>query len=289
MKYQCDMCGTKVELDKTEKLLNKRYCRNCIMKAKEARRKAIRLSNPRTSRSEVQILNQKSNQFLKRLNDNKINSLDSIVSELKVTGLDIINSTKIPIRLKRNEKVYLLAGRTINRVMSIALTITNQRLFFVNTEYPLRIYLEPKENMNIIRGIKVITLSSIIAIATPKHGSDYKQWESIIHLDKGKGLSIKFSTCQGARLFYAILAEMVDRINDPIDNTVFSPNRERIPEEVKIAVWRRDGGVCAHCGSREKLEYDHIIPVSKGGSNSQRNIELLCEKCNRKKSNKIIL
>jgi len=63
--------------------------------------------------------------------------------------------------------------------------------------------------------------------------------------------------------------------------------RERISEEVRIAVWRRDDGKCAHCGSREKLEYDHIVPVSKGGGNTARNIELLCESCNRKKSNKI--
>jgi len=66
-----------------------------------------------------------------------------------------------------------------------------------------------------------------------------------------------------------------------------SYQRERIPEEVRIAVWRRDGGKCVRCGSREKLEYDHIVPVSKGGSNTARNIELLCESCNRKKSNNI--
>lgn len=59
--------------------------------------------------------------------------------------------------------------------------------------------------------------------------------------------------------------------------------RERIPEHVRIAVWRRYGGKCARCGRRERLEYDHIVPVSKGGSNTGRNIELLCEQCNRKK------
>jgi hypothetical protein len=63
--------------------------------------------------------------------------------------------------------------------------------------------------------------------------------------------------------------------------------RERISEEVRIAVWRRDDGKCACCGHRENLEYDHIVPVSKGGGNTARNIELLCESCNRKKSNKI--
>jgi hypothetical protein len=60
------------------------------------------------------------------------------------------------------------------------------------------------------------------------------------------------------------------------------PRSERtgIPEEVRIAVWRRDNGRCVKCGSRERLEYDHIVPVSRGGSNTVRNIELLCEVCN---------
>jgi|GEM_PF-3216233 len=59
--------------------------------------------------------------------------------------------------------------------------------------------------------------------------------------------------------------------------------RVRLPEEVRIEVWRRDGGKCARCGSRDRLEYDHIIPVSQGGSSTARNIELLCESCNRRK------
>lgn len=63
--------------------------------------------------------------------------------------------------------------------------------------------------------------------------------------------------------------------------------RERIPEAVRIAVWRRDEGCCARCRSRERLEYDHIIPIDRGGSNTVRNVELLCERCNRAKSNNI--
>jgi hypothetical protein len=65
-------------------------------------------------------------------------------------------------------------------------------------------------------------------------------------------------------------------------------DRPRIPENIRIEVWRRDSGKCARCGNREKLEYDHIVPISKGGSNTARNIELLCEKCNRSKSNNIV-
>ena len=63
--------------------------------------------------------------------------------------------------------------------------------------------------------------------------------------------------------------------------------RQAIPSTVRREVWRRDGGKCVRCGSRENLEYDHIIPVAKGGSNTARNLELLCEACNRSKSDSI--
>lgn len=69
--------------------------------------------------------------------------------------------------------------------------------------------------------------------------------------------------------------------------TKLTPKRETIPEEVRIFVWRRDGGRCVLCSSQERLEFDHIVPVSKGGSNTERNVQLLCEPCNRKKSNNI--
>ena len=59
--------------------------------------------------------------------------------------------------------------------------------------------------------------------------------------------------------------------------------RDRIPEQVRHEVWRRDEGKCARCGSRSSLEFDHIVPVAMGGSNTARNIELLCQDCNRSK------
>ncbi|HTX21530.1 MAG TPA: HNH endonuclease [Candidatus Aquilonibacter sp.] len=63
--------------------------------------------------------------------------------------------------------------------------------------------------------------------------------------------------------------------------------RQGISSDVRREVWRRDEGKCVICGSKENLEYDHIIPLSKGGSNTARNIELLCERHNRAKSDLI--
>jgi len=62
-----------------------------------------------------------------------------------------------------------------------------------------------------------------------------------------------------------------------------APRRSVIPDEVKVLVWQRDKGVCVRCGSNRNLEFDHIIPFSMGGSNTARNLQLLCETCNRAK------
>jgi hypothetical protein len=64
--------------------------------------------------------------------------------------------------------------------------------------------------------------------------------------------------------------------------------REPIPDDVKMVVWARDGETCVRCGMKQQLHFDHMIPVSKGGANSEENIQLLCQTCNLKKSDKIV-
>ena len=59
--------------------------------------------------------------------------------------------------------------------------------------------------------------------------------------------------------------------------------REPIPRDVRLAVWRRDGGHCVECGSDFDLQYDHVIPLSMGGASSVENLQLLCADCNRAK------
>jgi len=73
----------------------------------------------------------------------------------------------------------------------------------------------------------------------------------------------------------------------PPKATVKSTGREPIPQDLMDVVWNRDGGQCVRCNSEQDLEYDHMIPLSKGGSNSYKNLQLLCRKCNRSKSAKI--
>lgn len=60
-----------------------------------------------------------------------------------------------------------------------------------------------------------------------------------------------------------------------------------IPDSVRREVWHRDGGKCARCSATDYLEYDHIIPHSRGGANTVKNIQLLCRRCNNLKSDRI--
>ena len=79
-----------------------------------------------------------------------------------------------------------------------------------------------------------------------------------------------------------------DHFNSLISESKKAARTERyVSKQVREIVWDRDQGRCTECGSNEKLEFDHIIPHSKGGSNSEKNIQLLCEECNRKKSDNI--
>ena len=60
-------------------------------------------------------------------------------------------------------------------------------------------------------------------------------------------------------------------------------SRPRLTNAVMSQVWTRDGGKCVDCGSIEVLEFDHIVPLSKGGASTPENLRILCRTCNRKR------
>lgn len=63
--------------------------------------------------------------------------------------------------------------------------------------------------------------------------------------------------------------------------------RTAIPAQVRREVWLRDGGRCTWkapdgriCGSRFKLEFDHVRPVARGGASTVDNVRVLCKQHN---------
>ena len=63
-----------------------------------------------------------------------------------------------------------------------------------------------------------------------------------------------------------------------------------VPRYVMLKVVRRDNHICQKCLQyvrHDEIEFDHIIPHSKGGPTTVENIRLLCRACNREKSDSL--
>lgn len=62
----------------------------------------------------------------------------------------------------------------------------------------------------------------------------------------------------------------------------------RIDADTREFVWKRDSGACRHCGATDNLQFDHIIPRSRGGAGCAANVELLCATCNNTKKAQLV-
>jgi len=79
-------------------------------------------------------------------------------------------------------------------------------------------------------------------------------------------------------------------VAEPLTETKELRNISRvIPRVTQFRVLKRDNQICRDCGDAvrdQDVEFDHIIPWSKGGSSDEHNVKLLCKTCNRKKGKK---
>ena len=66
--------------------------------------------------------------------------------------------------------------------------------------------------------------------------------------------------------------------------------REIMSDSLRYDILKRDNYRCKICGAAAsdgaRLEVDHIIPISKGGKTTKNNLQTLCDRCNRGKSDK---
>lgn len=72
----------------------------------------------------------------------------------------------------------------------------------------------------------------------------------------------------------------------PLDLERLSPGAW---QRLRVAVFERDDHTCRYCGERsEELECDHVIPISRGGTNEMGNLVTACSVCNSSKRAKLI-
>ena len=61
--------------------------------------------------------------------------------------------------------------------------------------------------------------------------------------------------------------------------------RNNIKDEILSFILKRDREECVTCGSKDNLQFDHILPLSKGGSDEPENLRILCRSCNLSRGN----
>lgn len=102
------------------------------------------------------------------------------------------------------------------------------------------------------------------------------------------------------------LVERGDLTLEPIARNCYSPDRpflvaciqdrkrfhrfsgrDPIDPALRLHVYARDGFACLRCGTTSDLSLDHIHPWSKGGLDTEDNLQTLCRSCNSSKGARI--
>lgn len=120
-------------------------------------------------------------------------------------------------------------------------------------------------------------------------------WSRVVsvHAEQGAVVIAATSARGGATFavadpdYVAAALEGALRVSKRLVLTPGQRDTRSIPQEVKAQVWQRDGGKCVECGDGHYLEFDHIIPLSRGGATSAANLQILCRSCNRAKGARI--
>lgn len=165
---------------------------------------------------------------------------------------------------------------------------------FCHLEMPATYHKVNSKSISYVQGRFVIT-NKKLRFLSPTGGTEIG-WNSVMRvLRNPNGIYLELSRKSGNG-FYAVpdplLAEaIIDTLARIAKRQLVSErstgDSRRIPQEVRATVWQRDQGKCVQCGARDYLEFDHIIPFSKGGASTVNNVQLLCRRCNLQKSDHI--
>jgi stress response protein SCP2/5-methylcytosine-specific restriction endonuclease McrA len=146
-----------------------------------------------------------------------------------------------------------------------------------------------------VGGRLIATSRKVMFISDTGSGGSQVKWDNVVEIrHEYGGVIISVSTAKGGGTFEVADPPYVSAVlrgTMRIARRQVSVPRQRdtrsIPNEVKAEVWRRDGGACVECEANEFLEFDLVIPWSRGGATSVANLQLLCRRCNLAKGARI--
>lgn len=97
--------------------------------------------------------------------------------------------------------------------------------------------------------------------------------------------------------FFNNLVPSTTLVGNELDSVLHPRHIPGDVRQITLSEFENSGRICNGVKGRTKkhkveknaqIEFDHILPYSRGGSNSYNNIQILCKECNRIKSNNAI-
>lgn len=114
-------------------------------------------------------------------------------------------------------------------------------------------------------------------------------------LDLNHNLKLKVNHCLEEFIKFAALERLeyepnlIEEIDEFFKRTRVYVSNNKLWDKIRIRIFKRDNYTCIYCNKiGGKLEVDHIIPFSKGGSEDDENLATSCLKCNRQKKDKSV-
>lgn len=192
----------------------------------------------------------------------------------------------------KQSKYKAVSRRLYSELFNKVENLDENRIDLVSHQDKSRYYI--RGSNNVWKLIREICLPLITSITVSK---------TTTHEDGSADFVIKISRSDEVRKMNPTSGQQISQKKDKKERQKASKNdAPRVPDdELKDRVWRRDQGMCQAnwridssfdknsgdiCGSNENLEFDHIVPYSKGGKTTYRNLQLLCQRHNRMKSNR---
>lgn len=225
---------------------------------------------------------------------------DGIISEEEEKYFDwLCTSLNIPPNLskpivERLNHLKLISGIREGKLPTIEASTHLESDEICHLEIPSTYHKINRQSVRRIQGRIIVTNKKIHFLSSD--GSWTIQFKNVMRVKpEFKGVYLELATKSGNGFYNvgdpliteAIVTTLTRMSKRQLLAFQIDDPTRHIPQEVKIAVWQRDLGKCVQCGSNSYLEFDHIIPFSKGGASTFNNCQLLCRRCNLSKGNRI--
>lgn len=212
-------------------------------------------------------------------------SRDELIKQIELGYLPILDAD-LGLQLDADEFCHFYSAASYEKKREGQLFATNKRLMFLSRAGGFEISWK--------RVVRISSASTPVAIQVNNLKNYFLQNPQLSTIGSADTGSILLElTSKNGHGEYKIdnvrVAEAIFRALVKLSKIIrpTSAVSRHIPQLVKQTVWLRDEGKCVNCGSVSELQFDHIIPHSKGGANTVENIQILCRLCNSSKRARI--